>query len=137
MADMAPAAVVYGPPGTRFKLLMAAGLLGKRLVVLLTDPSLNPKTGEPNVDSETGKAQIYTNGAGVLVPHLTDPAARVVHVAFQSAQDLWTLDQERIQLLKGFGISNERVDYLHGAAGCLPDENDPTKTACPTDSVLE
>src|SRR5690606_3443913 len=57
--------------------------------------------------------------------------------AFQTAQDLWTLDQERIQMLKGFGISNERVDYLHGAAGCPVDEDDPTKTNCPTDSVLE
>jgi len=136
MTDMAPAAVVYAPPGSRFKLLMAAGLLGKRLVILLTDPRLNPKTGEPNIDPKTGKPQIYTNGAGVPVPLMTDPASSVIHVAYQTARDLWTLDQERIQLLKGFGISNERVDYLHGAAGCPPDEKDPSKTACPTDSVM-
>ena len=136
MADMAPAAVVYGPPGTRFKLLMAAGLLGKRMVIIMTDPRVNPKTGEPNIDPATGKPKIYYDGAGVPVPEMEDPTASVVHVAYQTAQDLWTLDQQRIQLLKGFGISNERVDYLHGAAGCPPDEKDPTKTTCPADSIL-
>jgi hypothetical protein len=136
MADMAPAAVVYGPPGTRFKLLMAAGLLGKRLVIIMTDPLVNPKTGEPNIDPSTGKAKIYYDGAGVPVPEMDAPTASVIHVAYQTAQDLWTLDQQRIQLLKGFGISNERVDYLHGAAGCPADEKDPTKTNCPTESNI-
>lgn len=136
MAEMAPAAVVYAPPGSRFKLLMAAGLLGKRLVIIVTNPKVNPKTGEPNIDPATGEAKVYYDGAGVPVPEMTAPKASVVHVAYQTAQDLWTLDQQRIRLLKGFGISNERVDYLHGAAGCPPDEEDPTKTDCPSDPVI-
>ncbi|MEO6906932.1 MAG: FtsX-like permease family protein [Abditibacteriaceae bacterium] len=128
-AEMTPAAVVYGTPGSRFKLLMAAGLLGKRLVIIMTNPKLSSETGKPT-------DKIYYNGAGVPVPDMTDPTSSVVHVAYQTAQDLWTLDQQRIQLLKGFGISNERVDYLHGAAGCPPDIKDPTKTTCPTTSVI-
>lgn len=98
-AELEPVAIVYGRVGSRYKLLMSAGLLGNRLLVLQTNP-----------------AQTNYEGEGVLVLGGDDPQP-VLRVSYQTANDLWVLDQQRIRLLKGFGISNERVDKLHGDAG--------------------
>jgi hypothetical protein len=50
------------------------------------------------------------------VPLTNDPGhASVRHMSYLVARDMWTLDQQRIHLLKKFGINNERVDQLHGA----------------------
>ena len=102
-ADIEPIAVVYGPIGSSYKLLMSAGLLGNRLVVLNTDPM-------------HGFENSRYEGRGVRILNQDDPQP-VLRVSYQVATDLWTLDQQRIRLLKGFGISNERVDKLHGDAG--------------------
>lgn len=107
--------------GERFKLIMAAGLLGKRLVLLNTDPTITAKNDTRGYE-----------GRGFTIKN-TDEANRVLRVSYQSAKDLWVVDQQRIRLLKGFGINNERVDALHGAAGC-PTSSDPKQTsgfACP------
>ena len=174
VSDLEPAAVVFSKPGSRFKLLMAQGLLGKRLVVLNTDPSSIDTTdtkainnnasdqGGEDAEGELARSKgIFYEGAGVKTPgqDILEKQAlaslkavapgevsedynaatnantgtagipaqslqedetrpnRVVHVAYQVARDLWTLDQQRIRLLKGFGITNQRVDDLHEAAG--------------------
>ncbi len=144
-AEIEPIAIVFGkysdkdeelttqgvaPPkdvskGERFKLIMAAGLLGKRLVLLNTDPSITAKNDTRGYE-----------GKGFSIRN-TDEANRVLRVSYQSARDLWVVDQQRIRLLKGFGINNERVDGLHGAAGC-PATKDPKFTSgynCPTQSI--
>lgn len=133
-ADINPVAVMFGRHNARFKMIMAQGLLGKRLVVLNTNPSLDPKTGQPTED-------IFYEGAGIAVPEADAPDNPVLHVAYQTALDLWTLDQQRIRLLKRFGINNQRVDSLHGQVGCpvAPKKpGDPSKEVlydCPTESV--
>ena len=111
--------------GERFKLIMAAGLLGKRLVLLNTDPTI---TARNDTRGYEGKGFPIRN---------TEAANRVLRVSYQSAKDLWVVDQQRIRLLKGFGINNERVDALHGAAGC-PTTKDPKFTSgfeCPPESI--
>ncbi len=109
IAEIEPIAVIFGKRDERFKLIMAAGLLGKRLVLLRTET--------PDLKTQP----ISYEGAGFTVDDTSD-ALRIPYLAYQTALDLWTLDQQRIQLLKGFGINNERVDALHGAAGCPPGE---------------
>ena len=139
VATVEPIAVIFGKytseegvknkdgedAGERFKLIMAAGLLGKRLVLLNTDPAITAKNDSRGYE---GKGFSIKNG---------DEANRVLRVSYQSARDLWVIDQQRIRLLKGFGINNERVDALHGSAGC-PTTTDPKFTSgykCPTESI--
>ncbi len=133
-----PIAVVYGPPSvvdpktgvrntTHLKVIMAQGLLGKRLVLLNTLPSSGVWSGK-----------VRPNGVGVDVPQIDDPVSAVVPtLSFAVARDLWQLDQQRIHLLKQFGISNQRVDALHGAVGCGVDSKIAGQFACPTDALAE
>ncbi|HVF84890.1 MAG TPA: ABC transporter permease, partial [Abditibacteriaceae bacterium] len=130
-----PIAIVYGAPtlldattgrpiATHLKVIMAQGLLGKRLVLLNTQPSTGVFAG-----------QIKPDGVGVDVPATDDPVSAVVpHLAYQVAQDLWQLNQKRIRLLKQFGISNQRVDALHGEVGCPPSGKVSGEFACPPQS---
>ena len=120
VSEIEPIAVVFSEPGQRFKMIMAQGLLGKRLVLLQS-------SGDPKAVSTLGY-----EGAGFEV--VDGPNTNTIsRIAFQTASDLWTLDQQRIHLLKGFGISNERVDKLHGEAGCPEVGKD--KYSCPNESV--
>jgi hypothetical protein len=127
-ADIDPVAIMFGRHGARFKFIMAQGLLGKRLVVLNTQPKADPKTGQPT-------DELFYEGAGVLVPDADAPEHPIVHLAYQAALDLWTLDQQRIRLLKHFGINNQRVDALHGQVGCPANEKDASQYDCPSESV--
>ena len=138
VAEVEPIAIVFGKfgsspgdkakvglEGLRFKLIMAAGLLGKRLILLNTDPAITAKNDTRGFE-----------GQGFPIEN-TEDANRVLRVSYQSARDLWVIDQQRIRLLKGFGINNERVDALHGSAGC-PATKDPKFTSgfeCPTASI--
>ncbi len=122
-SDAEPVAIVFGKPEMRFKLIMQMGLLGKRLVLLQT---------EPRVGKNAGK--IVFEGAGFKIDEGGGQA--VLHVAYQTARDLWILDQQRIGLLKKFGINNGRVDTLHGAAGCEQGDG-PDKYDCPTPLIAE
>jgi hypothetical protein len=129
-AEIEPISVVFGKPGARFKLIMAQGLLGKRLVKVQTEPEAGSKLA----------GTIVSEGIGVPVPSSDSPAgARVPYVSYSVARDLWTLDQQRIRLLKKFGIDNQRVDQLHGAVGCpekgTDNEGNP-KYDCPTASEV-
>lgn len=120
-----PIAIVFSKPNARFKLIMAAGLLGKRLVVLHTGPRTQEELDELKASGGQGRGSssvsdqrpVYPEGNGVFVSEDSQTPNSVVHVAYQTARDLWSLDQNRISLLKSFGISNERVDQLHKWAG--------------------
>jgi hypothetical protein len=123
-ADAEPIAMIFARPDARFKAIMQAGLLGKRLVLLQTEPT-----------SGKNANQIVFEGSGFEVPDAPEPN-RVPNVSYQTARDLWILDQQRIGLLKGFGINNERVDTLHGSAGCGPGEK-PGTFKCPTELIAK
>lgn len=123
LAALEPVAVVFGKPShaadnefTRVKLIMAQGLLGKRLVLIEAKPQ------DKNFE-----------GVGVAIPSAEDPAgASASRVSYRVARDLWTLDQQRIRLLKSFGINNERVDKLHEDAGGKSTED----VAAPTGGAI-
>ena len=120
-SDAEPVAIVFGKPGMRFKLIMQMGLLGKRLVLLQTEPESGKNAGK-----------IVFEGAGFKVGD--DGGQAVLHVAYQTARDLWILDQQRIGLLKKFGINNGRDDTLHGSAGCEQGDG-PDKYNCPKELI--
>lgn len=132
-ADVDPVAVMFGRHGARFKLIMQQGLLGKRLVLLNTDPETDPKTNEPIVKDEEHPP--VPEGAGVLVPGPDEPTNPIIRVSYQTAFDLWTLNQQRIRLLKRFGINNQRVDALHGEVGCPADPKAKGQFDCPETMV--
>ena len=121
-AAIEPIGIVFSQPGQRFKLIMSQGLLGKRLVLLQTSG-----------DAKDGTNSFEGRGFEVLD---TDSTNRVPNIAYQTASDLWSLDQERVRLLKGFGINNERVDALHGAAGCPAGDKEGSYN-CPTESIAQ
>jgi hypothetical protein len=126
--DAEPIAIVFAKPDARFKLIMSMGLIGKRLVLLQTNPIA--RSAQNGQTAQT--ATIVPEGAGFRVPNERSTNA-VVQVSYQTARDLWTLDQQRIQLLKKFGIDNARVDLLHGSVGCAPDGNKADEFKCPED----
>jgi len=126
-ASVEPIAIVFSEPNQRFKMIMAQGLLGKRLVLL---QSSGKQGNAPSSDTRAYE------GAGFEVSD-TAEANRIPNIAFQTATDLWTLDQQRIRLLKGFGINNERVDKLHGEAGCPPSTKKPGLFDCPTEAIAQ
>jgi cell division protein FtsX len=129
VAEIEPVAIVFGKKNEHFKLIMAAGLLGKRLVLLRTHA---PENTEKPINDE---------GYGFITADGPEPN-RISHIAYQTALDLWTLDQNRIRLLKSFGINNERVDGLHGDAGCPIDPKRPMnddgtrRFDCPKESSI-
>ncbi|RYX80553.1 FtsX-like permease family protein [bacterium] len=120
VSEIEPIGIVFSDTGQRFKLIMAQGLLGKRLVLLQS-------SGDPKDVGTTA-----FEGEGFEVADGPD-ANRINRISYQTANDLWTLDQQRVRLLKGFGINNERVDKLHGEAGCP--SNAKGNFDCPTDSI--
>ena len=121
ISDAEPVAIVFGKLNMRFKLIMQMGLLGKRLVLLQTEPESGKNAGK-----------IVFEGAGFKVD--AGGGQSVLHVAYQTARDLWILDQQRIGLLKKFGINNGRVDVLHGSSGCEQGDG-PDKYNCPTELI--
>ena len=122
LSEIEPIGIVFSQPGQRFKLIMAQGLLGKRLVLLQSSGEATPG----------GTTTTPYEGMGFEVSDGPE-ANRVTRIAYQTASDLWTLDQQRVRLLKGFGINNERVDKLHGEAGCPAGKKGTFD--CPLESV--
>ena len=95
-----PVAVVYAPrdptgafPDTRVKVTMGMGLLGLRLVLTHATPE----------DPE---------GSGF------DPKERnrIVRTPYQTAHDMWVIDDQRMTTQKKFGIDSKRLNELHEKA---------------------
>ena len=55
-------------------------------------------------------------------------------LGYAVARDLWQLNQERINKLTRFGISNKRVADLHGEVGCKESGNAENKYSCSEDA---
>ena len=100
-----PIALVYSEPGARVKISMTSGLLGKLLLLV--------KATETNVENPT----LYT-GEGYLAQE--NGSIRVT--PYVVVQDMWRLDEARIGMYRRYGISNQRLEELHGEAARLLDE---------------
>lgn len=89
-----PVGVVFVPLGEPIRLLMSAGLLGYRML-LVNSP------GTEDLAMARGKGfRLETHGA-------------LANTSFLAARDMWRLNEARIQVLKERGIYNERVAQLH------------------------
>ena len=89
--------VVFGQPGEMVKVLGLTGPLGKRL--LLTNA----------ISSETKEeAQGQGYGLGEIAAIDLSP--------YRAAKDMWTLNEYRLNKLRRFGISNQRLEVLHAEA---------------------
>lgn len=92
----APTATVFAPAETRLKIMASAGPLNKRLIFLNT--SETPPQGER-----------FNTGTGFSV----DETSAIRLAYYQSAQDMWRLNDSRIRFFGEHGIKNDRVDELH------------------------
>ncbi len=92
-----PVGVVFTTPGERVKLIMSAGPIGIRFMLLNSD-------GPGSEQAARGSGfTTLTHGA-------------ITHTAFQAAIDMWTLDEARIRELRAYGIQNQRLNALHKQA---------------------
>ncbi|OGF45252.1 MAG: hypothetical protein A2452_10065 [Candidatus Firestonebacteria bacterium RIFOXYC2_FULL_39_67] len=82
--------VIFGKENSRFKFNFGSGLIGTKSILINADEA-NP------------------TGTGYLIKD--NPM--VYYTPFFVARDLWVLDEYRINLMKKFGISNDRLNELH------------------------
>ncbi|NQT51388.1 M28 family peptidase, partial [bacterium] len=89
--------VVFAKPGTRLRVLMGAGMVGKRLLLL------NATRTKPL-------------GTGFLVG---EQGSTVPLTPLQAASDMWYLDHSRVTTFEKHGLENPRVRRLHNSAEAL------------------
>ena len=86
--------VVFAKPGTRLRILMGAGPIGKRLLLL------------------NGSAQRPLGTGFEIGPQGTT----IPFTPLRAARDMWLLDDERIANFRRHGLENPRVASLHAQA---------------------
>jgi len=86
--------VVFARPGARLRILMGAGPIGKRLLLLNASPQHPLGTG-------------FEIGA---------QGSTIARTPLQAARDMWLLDDERIANFRRHGLENPRVASLHAQA---------------------
>ena len=89
------------------KLLLGAGALGMRFILLNAD-----------ADYPTGRGYNFTEN-----PHLTPTPWYVVN-------DLWAIDEHRIQTLTRYGIKNKRSSDMHSDAKLYIDQAEAALERC-------
>lgn len=87
------AAVIYSQPGTRIKVLMGSGPISTRFVLINSTPQ-NPE-GEGYETHESGA---------------------IFNTAYKVAQDMWNMDEYRINRLAKYRIINQGLNNLHAMA---------------------
>lgn len=115
-------AVIFSDPGSRFKIIMSAGPAAKRLVMLNSQLEAGATKGFRFVErwlrklagrsEEESKNYDREKAEGVGYK----PTRAVYHTPFMVAQDMWRLDEFRIEYLKRFRIINKILNDLHAAA---------------------
>ncbi len=87
-------AVVFAKPGTRLRILMGAGPIGKRLLLLNSTPEDPLGSGYP----------------------VSDKTSAIPLTPLKAARDMWLLDDHRARTFRKHGLENPRVNRLHRAA---------------------
>jgi hypothetical protein len=98
-----PVGVLFARPNTRVKMGLGAGLLGFRYLLL-------------NVTSAEDKEKALGEGFAI------EQGTSFARTSFLAARDVWSLDEARMQELRGFAIENHRLNDLHGRAKVELDE---------------
>lgn len=93
-----PAAVVHAEPGMRIKITGETGPLGKRILML---------------NSPDDRTRATSEGIGF---DLATERGMINHTSYRAARDMIQLNSFRINNFARFGIVNERLSELHGAA---------------------
>jgi len=103
------AAVVFGEPGSKLKILMGTSLFGIKYLLtnapeeLLTHP-ISPEEASPEV-LERALGEGYSVSDGII----TFPSYKV-------AKDMWVIDDVRLKTLAKYAVRNERIEELHNRA---------------------
>ncbi len=92
-----PVGVLFARPGALVKMGFGAGILGFRSLLLNSE---NPDDKEEAL------------GAGFAM----EPGSSFARTSYQSARDMWTLDEARMRELRSFAIENQRLNDLHERA---------------------
>jgi hypothetical protein len=106
-------AALFMPPGSRFKVTMSTGLLGRRLILTNASPEAPEGIGFPAEQ----RAIPYTS--------------------YQVARDMWHLDDARIRALKAAGISSARLEEFHAEAKRLLDRAEAARQALQWDVFIK
>ena len=106
-------AVLFMPPESRFKVTMSTGLFGRRLILT-------------NADESNPEGIGFDSGIGAIP--LT---------SYQVAQDMWHLDEARIDALRSVGVNNTRLDDFHQEAGRLLDKAEAARLALQWDRFIK
>ena len=88
-----PVAVIYSIPDLDFQVTMSMGLVGIRLIAINATPQRPTGIGFPAAETP-----------------------RIPFTPLQVAQDMWAINEYRIQRLERHGIANQRVVELHEMA---------------------
>ena len=86
-------AVIFTMPSTRLKIVMAAGPMATRLLLINSTPKNREGSG-------------YVVGTG----------SSITNTSLMVAKDMWSMDEFRIERLKKYRIINEGIDKLHAMA---------------------
>ncbi|MCC7491848.1 MAG: M28 family peptidase [Fimbriimonadaceae bacterium] len=128
-------AVVFARPGSRFKVVMGAGLAAKRFVLLNSYPSKaavpNDAQHFPKVADDRDAAEgfgyevqalgVYLPAAKIGLEQVKDSKVTpaIYYTPYIVASDMWNLNEFRIQRLARYRIINEKINALHQEAGKL------------------
>ncbi|MBI4530605.1 MAG: hypothetical protein HY709_03700, partial [Candidatus Latescibacteria bacterium] len=104
-----PAAVVFARPGSRVKILMSTSLFG--IKYLLTN--VPEEMVEDPIGSDVLVFDGMTKAEGEGYP-VDD--GRVLYPAYQTAKDMWAIDDVRMKQLARYGVQNEKLSTLHREA---------------------
>lgn len=106
-------AALFMPEGSRFKVVMSTGLLGRRLVL-------------------TNAREEAPYGVGFPAGQRAIP-----YTSFQVANDMWHLDDARIAALRAAGIHSARLEAFHREARRLLDKAVTAKQALQWDVFIK
>ncbi len=125
-------AVVFARPGTRFKVVMGAGLLGRRFVLINSYPTADDVPDDPEHfplaadDREAAEGfgyEVLAQGTFLPKDKIGTPEDRIsrsiYYTPFMVSTDMWNLNEFRIQRLARFRIINQKINSLHEEAGKL------------------
>ncbi len=123
-------AVVFARPGSRFKVVMGAGLASKRFILINSyptkaavpnDPTHFPAVADDRDAAEGFGYEVLPQGTYLPADKIGTPEPRVTRAIYYTpyivATDMWNLDEFRIQRLARFRIINEKLNELHKQAG--------------------
>ncbi len=109
------AAVAFGRPGDRLKVLMSTGIFGIKYLLINAPEDLLLNPVSPAQVDEAALDRAMGVGYPTAQSFISMPS-------YQAARDMWVIDDARMKQLARYGVSNQRLSRLHEEArGALLD----------------